>query len=128
MVAPSVEYDPNPKNLQINWLALSAAAQGGLPLLQYKVQFQTASGLFMETQSCDGSHALTIDNLRCTVPLLELLDEPFNLQQGKLIQARVIHVNAIGESIPSILNSFGALVEFVPHKPPVAPTKNYQTT
>lgn len=33
MVAPSVEYDSNPKNLQINWLALSAAAPGGLPLL-----------------------------------------------------------------------------------------------
>lgn len=34
----------------------------------------------METESCDGSNALTIDNLRCTVPLLELLDEPFKLQ------------------------------------------------
>jgi hypothetical protein len=45
-----------------------------------------------------------------------------------LIQARVIADNAIGESIPSILNSFGDFVEYVPHKPPVSPTKNAQTT
>jgi hypothetical protein len=60
--------------------------------------------------------------------MLVLLSEPFSLEQGLLMQARLVNVNAIGESIPSILNSFGALVEQVPHIPPVAPTKNYQTT
>jgi len=57
--------------------------------------------------------------------MIELLTAPYTLEQGLLIQARLIAVNAIGESVPSILNSFGALVEQVPHKPPVAPTKNY---
>lgn len=56
--------------------------------------------------------------------MLSLLDSPFSLEQGNLIQARVIADNDIGEAVPSILNSFGDLVEKVPHKPPVAPTKN----
>ncbi len=34
----------------------------------------------------------------------------------------------IGPSIGSVFNSFGALVEIVPHKPPTAATKHYTTT
>lgn len=57
-----------------------------------------------------------------------LLHEPFNLNQSNVVQARVISINNIGASVPSIPNSFGAIVEQVPHKPPVAPIKNYRTT
>jgi hypothetical protein len=45
-----------------------------------------------------------------------------------IIQARLVAVNAIGASTPSQPNSIGALVEQVPQKPPVAPTKNAATT
>jgi len=41
---------------------------------------------------------------------------------------RLVSVNAIGASIPSQPNSIGALIERVPQKPPVAPTKNAATT
>jgi len=40
----------------------------------------------------------------------------------------VISGNDIGLSVPSILNSFGDLLEVVPHKPPISPTKNALTT
>jgi len=40
----------------------------------------------------------------------------------------VTAINRIGPSLPSVINSQGAVVETVPHKPPVAPTKNYKTT
>jgi hypothetical protein len=60
--------------------------------------------------------------------MTSLISEPFNLPQGKLIQARVLADNDILASVPSILNSFGDLVEYVPHKPPIAPVKNALTT
>lgn len=64
----------------------------------------------------------------CKVPMSTLLNEPFNLNQSAIVQARVVCINNIGASVPSIANSFGAIVEQVPHKPLAAPVKNYQTT
>ena len=85
-------------------------------------------GIFVESADCDGANPTIFADLNCKVPMLQLLSDPISLSQGTLIRARVIAVNSIGESIPSILNSFGALIEMVPHKPPTAPTKNYATT
>lgn len=66
--------------------------------------------------------------LSCEIPLTEFLIEPLLLPQGSLIQARVSAINSIGQSVPSLTNSAGSLVEQVPHKPPTAPTKNYSST
>lgn len=57
-----------------------------------------------------------------------LLTEPFNLNQSNIVQARVLCINNIGASVPSVPNTFGAILEQVPHKPLAAPIKNYQTT
>jgi len=64
----------------------------------------------------------------CKVPMSVLLNEPYNLNQSNIVQARVICINNIGASVPSAANSFGAIVEQVPHKPLVAPIKNPLTT
>ena len=60
--------------------------------------------------------------------MVSLISEPYSLEQGKTIQARLVAVNSIGASIPSSVNSVGAQVELVPQKPPVTPTKNAATT
>lgn len=57
-----------------------------------------------------------------------LIVTPYSLAQGTVIKTRLVAVNSIGASIPSSVNSVGALVELVPQKPPVAPTKNAATT
>jgi hypothetical protein len=57
-----------------------------------------------------------------------LIVDPYALVQGNTVLARLVAVNSIGASIPSSVNSVGALVELVPQKPPVAPTKNAATT
>jgi hypothetical protein len=57
-----------------------------------------------------------------------LLQAPYYLKQGTMLQVRVVSVNAIGPSVASAINSVGPLIEQVPHKPPTAPTKNYSTT
>ena len=44
-----------------------------------------------------------------------------------VVQIRVSTINLVGKSVPSALNISGALIERVPHKPPVSPTKNSAT-
>lgn len=60
--------------------------------------------------------------------MANLLEEPFLLAQGDSIHARVSQVNEIGQGVPSVVNSFGAVVEQVPHKPMEGPSKNQATT
>jgi hypothetical protein len=45
-----------------------------------------------------------------------------------MIFARISAINEIGQSVPSIANSVGDLVEIVPHKPEQPPLKNAETT
>ena len=68
------------------------------------------------------------DAATCNVPLLTLVGLPFLLKQGNIVKVKLIPVNLIGEGLPSAINSVGALVETVPSKPPVSPTKNPTTT
>lgn len=60
--------------------------------------------------------------------MVTLLELPFLLTQGTLIQAKVIAINLVGEGSPSSTNLSGAILETVPLKPPVAPSKNPTTT
>ena len=59
-------------------------------------------------------------------------EDPFNLEQGVEIEARVIAINVIGDSPNSELSTThtltGALVQTKPHKPPNAPTRGDETT
>ena len=60
--------------------------------------------------------------------MADLLLDPYLLIQGQMIEARIIAVNEIGESTPSIVNNAGDLIESVPHKPLNVPSKNFLTT
>jgi hypothetical protein len=128
MVAPAIILDTDLTLIAISWVELSEAVNGGLGIDSYLIEILTSEGLYEVSTSCDGSDLTIMADLECKVSLTSLLEEPFSLAQGDLIQARVTAVNSVGSSTASVLNSFGVLLELVPHKPPTAPTKNYSTT
>ena len=95
----------------------------------YKVMIGSVNGNFYEsTRTCNGSDPTIRDAATCNVPLLTLIGLPFLLKQGTIVKVKLIAINLIGEGLPSAINSFGALVETVPSKPPVSPTKDPTTT
>lgn len=52
----------------------------------------------------------------CTIPLAKLRSDPFNLVLGNMVYAKVIAVNAYGDSSASAVGS-GALIVLVPDAP-----------
>ena len=63
----------------------------------------------------------------CEVPILSLMANPFDLLQGDLVVAKITATNTYGTSAESVLNTEGALIEVVPHKPPTIPRKGWAT-
>ena len=45
-----------------------------------------------------------------------------------MVIVKIVGVNSVGASVDSFVNTVGALVEVVPHKPPTSPFKNTSTT
>lgn len=69
---------------------------------------------------CDGSDAIAVEYLFCTVPLEEFWTSPFDNIVGDIVQAKVVAVNERGDSLPSDANTDGARVQVVPdqmHQP-----------
>ena len=102
---------------------------GGIALASYRVEIRAQDGQYYEkTPECDGTDDTVISARSCQVSHLDLQAAPFYLEQGVLVQFRVSTLNDVGESLSSAPNISGAIIETVPHKPPVAPTKNSSTT
>jgi len=122
MVAPTVEISTeDPELVKISWTSLQPSTNGGIPLTSYKVEIQTSSEDF--EQVCE-----SVTDTECEISMASLLEEDFLLSQGDMIHARVSQQNEIGQGVPSVVNSFGAVVEQVPHKPAEGPSKNQATT
>jgi len=100
------------------------ANDGGMSITAYRVLLKSATGLYFEASECNGADAIIRDSQTCDVALTTLIQLPFVLTQGSLVQAKIIAINQVGEGSSSTANLFGALIETVPVKPPVAPTKN----
>jgi hypothetical protein len=128
MIAPVVVLDTDLTLIAISWVELSDAVNGGLGIDSYLIEIFTSEGGYEVSVSCDGSDPTIMADLECKISLISLLEAPFSLAQGDMIEARVTAINSVGSSTPSVLNTFGALLELVPHRPPTAPTKNYSTT
>jgi hypothetical protein len=119
MTAPTTAIDG--LNVAITWVE---PHNGGLAITAYQVFIRSADNSYLEeTVNC------AVNALTCSVPLLELQDEStFGLTQGTLVQVRVQAVNDIGAGLDGSQNTVGALIETVPHAPPVAPQRNSLTT
>jgi hypothetical protein len=57
-----------------------------------------------------------------------LVAEPFMLEQGSLIVAKVGAANLLGTSDYSDENSVGAVIQTVPHTPALGPIRGEQTS
>lgn len=91
----------------------------------YKIFFfDTSSEMHLDLISCNGSLQSIIDSRECFVPLTRLIAEPISLVQGYRVQVIIYAENKVGLSPQSALNTIAAIVEKVPHKPPVVPSKN----
>ena len=127
MVAATTQIDTDVTQVKISWT--TPTDNGGMSVTGFKVMIGSVNGNFYESKStCNGSDPTIRDAATCNVPLLTLVGLPFLLKQGNIVKVKLIPVNLIGEGLPSAINSVGALVETVPSKPPVSPTKNPTTT
>lgn len=79
-----------------------APSDQGTQITGYKVylrKFDLAYSL--ELNNCDGSDAVIQAATQCTIPLTTLTAEPFSLQLGNSIYAKVIAYNLYGDSASS---------------------------
>jgi uncharacterized OB-fold protein len=71
---------------------------------QYKVYIQHSdeSNFSFDLVNCDGENDhVVIDSCHCELPIATLQQEPFNLEIGKPVKAKVIAVNRVGDSPPT---------------------------
>ena len=81
-------------------------------MIGYRIQILTSdSQTYQEqTQNCDGTTQAVITQNYCLIPMLLFSENPFNLQQGDLIVAKVEAFNSIGYSLASEPNQDGTKV------------------
>jgi hypothetical protein len=98
----------------IQW---AAPNNNGSPVTSYSVYIGKADLTFaLELQYCDGSSADVLANHRCRVPQDILKAEPFLLDQGFSVYAKLFATNQFGDSIMSEVGN-GALIALVPTSP-----------
>jgi hypothetical protein len=85
-----------PDNVEISW---TAPDNGGSAITGYKVYIKQKDLSFsIDTVNCD---MLTNTGLVCSVPATVLIAEPFSLDWGDSVFAKVIAVNLYGDSSES---------------------------
>ncbi len=77
-----MEIDEEPTLIDFTWSALSSEATGGIPITGYKLEIQTQNGNFNESTYCNATSEIILSTLSCKVPMVSLLEIPFNLSQG----------------------------------------------
>jgi hypothetical protein len=98
----------------IHWNAPSA---NGTPIIAYRVYIRQSDETYsLETVNCDGSLPSIVANTQCTIPLDTLTSAPFSLTLGSNINAKLIAVNAYGDSSESSSGG-GAVILLVPDAP-----------
>lgn len=65
---------------------------------------------------CDGTSADVVDNRECTISLLALRSEPFNLVMDESVWVKIISINTYGESYISEPGN-NAVIQLVPDAP-----------
>ena len=77
---------------------------------------QTKTGSYVEEVVNCLSSATILLNTKCNVPLEVLYDEPYNLELGDSVYAKVLSGNFYGEG-PISASGNGATIVLVPHPP-----------
>ena len=101
-------------NIFVSWTAPSS---NGSPITGYIITFRDSSGNYhLDLADCNGTSAIVVSKLQCTVPLDVMHAAPYNLILGDHIYAKVVAINSYGESLASVPGD-GAAVVFRPDIP-----------
>lgn len=114
------------KKIRISW---SKPEIRGDEVQYYTVLIKSKTGDFLEDiANCNGRDLLIRAQRYCDVPIISLRTNPYDLEQGDEVKAKVTATNTYGTSVESTLNTeVVALIEVVPHKPPTIPRKGWNT-
>ena len=108
--APKTSLDGT--NVVVNWELPSF--QGGSEVTGYRVLIETITGDFApEPVNCDMSKSKAST---CTISLIKLTQDPFNLVARQSIRAKVAAINIVGDSEPSLVGD-GAILVTKPEAP-----------
>lgn len=78
----------------------SAPADNGSPIIGYKIYIRASDYSYrIDSSICDGTEFVTIQTTQCTVPMINLSYEPFNLVIGYKIFIKVAAFNLYGDSV-----------------------------
>ena len=77
---------------------------GGLPILYYRIEIQTAKSTWFDLKDL----CLSTDTTSCSIPMYRLAGSGINLQPGDAIVVRGSALNARGSGIPSLPNVKGS--------------------
>ena len=107
-VAPETVWQP--ETVTITWIAPD---DGGSPITGFTVSVREIDGesFSVETANCDVS-----PNLTCTIPVSTLRAEPYSLEWGSSVYAKVLATNAYGDSLESKAGN-GAVILTAPSPP-----------
>ncbi len=101
-------------NVRVTWIAPFSQ---GSTISNYKVQIKAFDGTFLDEILCTGT------GLFCDVPISKLTSATYNLVKGSQVIAKVAAENSYGPSSFSDQNTVFALIELIPEKPTLAPSR-----
>lgn len=86
--------------VQITW---AASQEGGSAITGYQIFIRASdnTNFYEELTYCDGSDSTIIEDSMCNIPKTVLTQSPYNLAWGTSLYARVIAINAVGQSTVS---------------------------
>jgi hypothetical protein len=98
--------------IQVSW---TAPHNGHTPITSFLVEIRQQDGLtFSTTSLCDGADATTMSNKYCQVDIGTLRSDPFLLDWGEVVGARVSAINIKGESLKSDVGEGGTIADIPP--------------
>jgi hypothetical protein len=87
----------------IDWKApYDQIAAYGAPITRYRVLIRQKNLQYRETDDCKETDIDLIQNTQCIVQIATLRAEPYNLEHGMPIYAKIVAANIIGESEQSV--------------------------
>lgn len=101
--------------MKVSWTAPDNA---GSAILGYRVYIREYDNTTydLELTSCNGANTAIRDAAECSIPILTLRSEPFNLPWGAHVYAKLIAYNAYGDSALSPEGN-GAVILTTPEAP-----------
>lgn len=102
-------------NVVISWVA---PYNGATPITSYTITIRQSDTLTYSTQltNCNGADPAIVAATTCSIPITVLRSDPFNIEWGSSIHAKVLATNIVGSTSFSA-DGNGAIILTVPDAP-----------